>query len=83
MFSFKNCSNWLLRNAPVRPEIIPLHPKVYLENNHYMKDFKNNFSEKGYLNEEKIPRKSTLVLHEFSELPEIYYVDERELGKKL
>lgn len=48
-----------------------------------MKDFKNNFTERGYLNQEKIARKSTLVIHEFADLPESYYADDKDLAKQL
>lgn len=48
-----------------------------------MKDFKNNFAERGYLNDEKIVRRSTLQIHEYADLPEVYYSDEKELAKWL
>ncbi len=48
-----------------------------------MRDFKNNFTERGYLNGEKVIRKSTLAIHEFADLPEVYYKDENELARLL
>lgn len=77
MFPFKNKSNWLIKHSPAKPEITALHPKAYLENKDYMKEFKNNFAEQGYLNEERVARKSTLVVHEYADLPEVYYSDEK------
>jgi hypothetical protein len=40
-------THWLLKNSPIT-ELIPLHPKVYLEEQDYMKDYKNNFIEAGH-----------------------------------
>jgi hypothetical protein len=36
---------------------------VLLENKEYMKAFKNDFAEQGYLNEERIARKSKIIMH--------------------
>jgi hypothetical protein len=63
LFELRGRSNWLIKPSPGRPELIALHPRVFLESRDYMKDFKNNFAERGYLNDEKIVRRSTLQLH--------------------
>ena len=63
MFDLRGRSNWLIKHSPARPEIVALHPRAFLEAKDYMKDFKNSFAEKGYLNDEKVIRKSTLILH--------------------
>jgi hypothetical protein len=60
---FKGRSNWLIKQSPGKPEIVPLNPVCYLENKDYMKAFKNNFIEQGYLSEEVVSRKSKLVMH--------------------
>ena len=66
---FKGKNNRLIKNTIGRPELVPLHPLVYMENKPYMKDFKNNYGEVGYLNTENITTKSKLIQHEFSDLP--------------
>ena len=48
-----------------------------------MKDYKNNYVNAGYLNEQKKHRKSRLILHEYSDLPEVYYQDDKDLSKHL
>ena len=48
-----------------------------------MRDFKNDFSEQGYLNQEKIHRKSRITMHEYADLPEIYYIDDKDLSRHL
>jgi hypothetical protein len=51
LFELRGRSNWLIKHSPGKPELVPLHPKAYLEPKDYMKDFKNNFEDRGYLND--------------------------------
>lgn len=47
---YRGRNNWLIRNSPGRPELIRLDPKCYMENNVYMKEYKNDYHLKGHLN---------------------------------
>lgn len=48
-----------------------------------MHHYKNRYIDGGYLNEERKRRHSTIQSHEFEHLPEVDYVDERDLGRLL
>ena len=48
-----------------------------------MKDYKNNYSIDGYHHEETIARKSRIVQHEFADLSEVFYHDDRDLARLL
>jgi hypothetical protein len=84
-YGLNEYTHWLLKSSPI-PEVIPLHPKVYLEDRPFMKDYKNNFVETGHKhkNENNMSMiKSTIRVHEFSELPEYFYKDHKHLASML
>lgn len=73
-----------MKNSPL-PELISLHPKVYLEDKDYMKDFKNNYIEAGYKHkgENLSMIRSQIRIHEFADLHEYFYKDHKHLTQIL